>query len=211
VRAGHPLVAAKGVSLRDVLDYPLVQVSRLPTRVLKPRLEALGTSSTTGLSLPLPAIDCPTIRLAIDTVLGSDTVMLVSLGMVKRELALRRVVPVFHESCMRSNWAFLKLRHRWPSPAATAFLAALRAAHAASVAEDGRSRSDGNRSCRRARSQPTWPLRRGETSGAHEAPSLRRLFARQAGESSHCERPHQHSLTARECTAATSARSFGWS
>jgi hypothetical protein len=56
--------------------------------------------------------------------------------MVKRELALRRVVPVFHESWMRSNWAFMKLRHRSPGPAATAFLAALRAAHAASLAED---------------------------------------------------------------------------
>ena len=74
--------------------------------------------------------------LAVDTVIGSDAVMLVSLGMVKRELALRRVVPVFHESWMRSNWAFMKLRHRSPSPTATAFLAALRAAHAASVAED---------------------------------------------------------------------------
>jgi len=135
VRAGHPLVSST-VSLRDVLDYPLVQVSRLPPRVLKPVLDALGAPSTTGLPLPVPAIDCPTIPLAVDTVIGSDAVMLVSLAMVKRELALRRVVPVFHESWMRSNWAFMKLRHRSPSPAATAFLAALRTAHAASVAED---------------------------------------------------------------------------
>jgi len=135
VRAGHPLAAAD-VSLRDVLDYPLVQVSRLPPRVLKPFLDALGASSTTGLSIPVPAIDCPTIPLAVDTVIGSDAVMLVSLGMVKRQLELRRVVPVLHENWMRSNWAFMKLRHRSLSPAATAFLAALRAAHAASVAED---------------------------------------------------------------------------
>ena len=135
VRAGHPLAAAN-VSLRDVLDYPLVQVSRLPPRVLKPFLDALGASSTTGLSVPVPAIDCPTIPLAVDTVLGSNAVILVSLGMVKRELAQRRVVPVFHASWMRSNWAFIKLRHRSPSPAAIAFLAALRTAHAASVAED---------------------------------------------------------------------------
>ena len=136
VRAGHPLAAARSVSLRDVLDYPLVQVSRLPPRVLKPFLEALGASSTTELSLPIPAVDCPTISLAVDTVLGSDAVMLVSLGMVKRELALRRVVPVLHESWMRGHWAFMKLRHRSPSPAATAFLAALRAANEASLAED---------------------------------------------------------------------------
>jgi DNA-binding transcriptional LysR family regulator len=136
VRAGHPLVAANDVSLRAVLDYPLVQVSRLPPRVLKPFLEALDASSTTELSLPIPAVDCPTIPFAVDTVLGSDAVMLVSLGMVKRELALRRVVPVLHEGWMRSNWAFMKLRHRSPSPAATAFLGALRAANEASVAED---------------------------------------------------------------------------
>jgi DNA-binding transcriptional LysR family regulator len=135
VRAGHPLVAAMSVSLRDVLGYPLVQVSRLAPRVLKPLLEALGAASTTELSLPIPAIECPTIPFAVDTVIGSDAVMLGSLGMVKRELALRRVVPVLHEGWMRSNWAFMKLRHRSPSPAATAFLAALRAANEASVAE----------------------------------------------------------------------------
>ena len=135
VRTGHPL-ASSTVSLRDVLDYPLVQVSRLPPRALKPFLDALGASSTAALAVPVPAIDCPTISLAVDTVIGSDAVMLVSLGMVKRELALRRVVPVFHASWMRSNWAFMKLRHRSPSPAATAFLAALRTAHVARVAED---------------------------------------------------------------------------
>lgn len=135
VRAGHPLAAAN-VSLRDVLDYPLVQVSRLPPRVLKPFLEALGASSAAGLSRPVPAVDCPTVPLAVDTVIGSDAVMLASLGLVQHDLAQRRVVPVFHEGWMRSNWAFMKLRHRSLGPAATAFLAALRAAHAASVAED---------------------------------------------------------------------------
>jgi len=56
--------------------------------------------------------------------------------MVKRELALRRVAPAFRESWMRSNRAFMKLRHRSLGPAATAFMIALRAAHAASVAKD---------------------------------------------------------------------------
>jgi hypothetical protein len=62
--------------------------------------------------------------------------MMASLGMMKHELELGRVVPVFHDSWMRTHWAFMKLRHRSHSPAATAFLAGLRAAHAASVAED---------------------------------------------------------------------------
>jgi hypothetical protein len=54
--------------------------------------------------------------------------------MVKRELALRRVAPVFRESWMRSNRAFMKLRHRSLGPAATAFMIALRAASVAKEA-----------------------------------------------------------------------------
>ena len=136
-RAGHPLAAANA-TLREVLDYPLVQVSRLPPRALKPFLEALGASSTAGLSRPVPAIECPTVPLAVATVLGSDAVMLASFGLLKRELALGRVAPVFHDTWMRSNWAFMKLRNRSPSPAATAFLATLRDVHGARVAEEAR-------------------------------------------------------------------------
>jgi len=136
-RAGHPLAAANA-TLRDLLDYPLVQVSRLPPRVLRPFLEALGASSTAGLSRPAPAIECPTVPLAVATVLGSDAVMLASFGLLKRELALGRIVPIFHESWMRSSWAFMKLRNRSPSPAASAFLATLRDVHGARVAEDAR-------------------------------------------------------------------------
>jgi DNA-binding transcriptional LysR family regulator len=137
VRSGHPL-ASTNVSLRDVLDYPLIQVARPTPRVFKPILNALSASSKDAQSRPIPAIECPTIPLAVDTVIGSDAVMLASLGEVKRELAQRRVVPVFHDSWLRTNWAFMKLRHRSLSPAAIAFVAALRAAHRASVAEDAK-------------------------------------------------------------------------
>jgi len=134
-RAGHPLAAANAL-LRDVLRFPLIQVSRLPPRVLKPFLEALGASYAATLSRPVPAIECPTVPLAVATVVGSDAVMLASFGLMKREMAQRRVVPIFRERWMQSSWAFMKLRGRSPGPAATAFLAALRAAHAASIAED---------------------------------------------------------------------------
>jgi DNA-binding transcriptional LysR family regulator len=135
VRTGHPLTAIHP-SLRDVLDYPLVQISRLPPRVLKPYLDALGATSTAGHPLPIPAIDSATVPFAIDTVLGSDAVMMVSLAMVKRELSRGRLVPILHQSWMRSNWSVMKLRHRSTSPATTKFLAALRTAHAACAAED---------------------------------------------------------------------------
>jgi DNA-binding transcriptional LysR family regulator len=135
VRAGHPLTVP-GASLRHALDYPLIQVSRLPPRVLKPLLEAVGVVSPAGLSRPVPMLDCPTVPLAIATVVGSDAAMMASLVMMRRELEQGRVVPVFRESWMHTSWAFMKLRHRSLGPAATGFLDTLRAAHAASTAEE---------------------------------------------------------------------------
>lgn len=137
VRAGHPL-ASSGATLRDVLCFPLIQVSRLPPRVLKPFLEALGAPTVHGQGRPVPAIDCPSVPLAIATVIGSDAVMMATLGMLKRELGQGSVVPVFHEPWMRTHWSFMQLRHRSPSPSGQEFLVALRAANAACVAEDAR-------------------------------------------------------------------------
>jgi DNA-binding transcriptional LysR family regulator len=137
VRAGHPL-AGTNASLRDVLDYPLVNLSRLPPRALRPILDELGASAKRRLSHAFPAVDCPSVSLAVQVVLASDAVMLASLGNVKRELASGRMVPVLHLDWMRSHWAFMKLRHRSFSPAENAFVAALRAAHAACVGEERR-------------------------------------------------------------------------
>jgi hypothetical protein len=106
--------------------------------VLKPVLDALGASSAAALAHPVPAIDCPSVPLAVATVIASDAVMMASLGLLEHEFALGRIVPVVQESWMRSSWAFMKLRHRSPTPAATALLSDLRDAHAASVAEDAR-------------------------------------------------------------------------
>jgi DNA-binding transcriptional LysR family regulator len=134
-RAGHPL-AGTNPTVRDVLDFPLIQVSRLPPRVLKPLLEALGIDSSANLPRPVPAIDCPTVPLAVATMLGSDAIALASLGLVRRELELGQAVPLVHAGWMRSNWAFMKLRRRSPNLATTEFLNTVRAAHAECVAED---------------------------------------------------------------------------
>jgi DNA-binding transcriptional LysR family regulator len=137
VRAGHPLTKA-AASLRDVLAYPVVQVSRLPPRALRPLIEAaVGGQSGTS-QPPMPAVECPTVPLALATVMGSDAVMFASLGMVKRELALGQVACVFQAPWLRSGWAFMRLRHRSLSPAGAAFLAQVRDAHADFVAEEAR-------------------------------------------------------------------------
>jgi DNA-binding transcriptional LysR family regulator len=134
-RAGHPL-AGRNPTVRDVLDFPLIQVSRLPPRVLKRLLEAMGIDASASLPRPVPAIDCPTVPLAVATMLGSDAIVLASLGLMRRELELGQAVPLVHANWMRSNWAFMKLRRRSPGLAATAFLNTVRMAHAECVAED---------------------------------------------------------------------------
>jgi DNA-binding transcriptional LysR family regulator len=136
-RAGHPMTRGTA-TLRDLARYPLIQVSRLPPRALRPLLEMLGATAAAGASIPVPAIECPTVPLAIEAVAGSDALMMASLGMVEREIARGRLVPVLAEGWMQTRWAFMKLRHRSPSPAAHAFLAELRTAQDAVMAEDAR-------------------------------------------------------------------------
>jgi DNA-binding transcriptional LysR family regulator len=125
-RAGHPLANRK-VELGEVLRYPLVQVSRLPPRVLKPFLEARSRSGKND-GRPVPAIECPTVEAGTAAILGSDALMLATLGMMRRDLVARRAIPLMREDWMATNWSFMRLRHRSPSPAAEAFLALLRAA-----------------------------------------------------------------------------------
>lgn len=134
-RAGHPLTAATP-ALRDVLDYPLIQVSRLPPRLLKPFLEAAGLSPKAELQRPMPALDCPSVHLAAATVAASDAVVLASLGLLERDIERGRIVPILRAEWMRSAWAFMKLRNRSQSPAAIALMAALREANAAALAHD---------------------------------------------------------------------------
>jgi len=134
VRAGHPLAARK-VELGELFRYPMVQISRLPPRALKAFLEARGRAGISD-DRPIPAVDCPTVEAGTAAVLGSDAVMMASLGMMKPELVARRVVALVREDWMVTNWSFMRLRHRSPSPAAEAFLALLRAVHRQRLEED---------------------------------------------------------------------------
>ena len=135
-RAGHPLAAAPEVSLADALDYPFVQIVRLPPRMLKPMLAKRRTRrSSAGPLPPFPAIECPTVPLAVRAVLGTDAVAIVSLGMVRPELEQGRIVPLLHEPWMRSDWGIMRLRMRTLGPAATALLGELQRAHAAVIDE----------------------------------------------------------------------------
>lgn len=138
VRAGHPLSSRGALTMRDVLDHPFVQISRLPPRVLKPVLEVRSRtlSGTATSQLPFPALECPTVPLGAAAVLGSNAVMLATLAMVARELAAGTIVPILHEPWMHTDWSIMRLRRRTSGPTATAFIAELRECHRRAVVED---------------------------------------------------------------------------
>lgn len=137
VRTGHPLTRKANVSLADVLEYPFVQIARLPPRVLKPFLDRRQSTRRSGaVPPPFPAIECPTVPLAISAVTDSDAVTMVSLGMARAEMERGRVVPILHEPWMQSDWAIMRLRTRSLGPAAATFVAQLQQAHEQALAED---------------------------------------------------------------------------
>lgn len=127
VRAGHPLATLRPVSLSDVMEYPFIQVTRFPHRVLNALLAQRTPRPNQGVrSVPFPAIDLPSVRDAVDAVTDTDAFMLASLTMVKRELEQGAVVPLLTAPWMRTDWGIFRLGARALSPAATAAIADLR-------------------------------------------------------------------------------------
>jgi DNA-binding transcriptional LysR family regulator len=135
-RAGHPLASLSSVSMSDAFDYPFVQISRLPPRALRPILAMRRAPKPGSRPPPFPAIECPTVPLGVSAIVESNALMVATLGMVRRELESRRVVPIVHESWMQSDWAIARLRRRTLGPAATAFVGELHRVHTAVQTED---------------------------------------------------------------------------
>ena len=138
VRKGHLLTSRAQPRIVDVLDYPFAQVITLPPRVLKPVLAArrLPPARSRVESMPFPAIECPTLDLAVQIVTSSDAFMFAALGMVRAEIEQGRMVPILCEPWMRSNWCVVKLRKRSMSPAMTAFVEKVEQAHEKVVREE---------------------------------------------------------------------------
>lgn len=136
VRARHPLLSRADVTLADVLDYPLVQISRMPPRGLTPLLQSRRQKASAGGVSPFPSIECPTVPMALNAVLDSDATVMAALSMAHAELERGLLRPLLHEPWMRSNWAIVKLRRRFLGPAATAMVAELERAHEDALAHD---------------------------------------------------------------------------
>ena len=125
VRRGHPLLAKARPTLGDVLDYPYAQVVMLPPRLLKPILDARRSSKRKS-DAPFPAIECPTVRMALGVVADSDAFTFSSLGLINDEFASGRVVPLsLRAPWLQSQWSILRLRKRVIPGAVTAAVEAV--------------------------------------------------------------------------------------
>ena len=129
VRAGHPLGGKSPFQMSAMLDYPYAQVAMLPPRMLKPILSARPGRSARPRP-PFPAIECPTVRLATNIVAGSDAFTFATLTMVREDLEAGRIVPLFREPWMRTEWNIVRLRKRTLSPAMAALVEELKRTHA---------------------------------------------------------------------------------
>ena len=126
------------VEFANVLDYPFAQVVMLPPRVFKPILAARRPRGrhAGAAAAPFPAIECPTIRLAVRIVADSSAFTFGSLGLVEAELARGRIVPLLQASWMRAEWSIVRLRKRTMSPAMTAFVVEVQRVHADVLREE---------------------------------------------------------------------------
>jgi DNA-binding transcriptional LysR family regulator len=136
VRARHPLLSRADASMADVLDYPFVQVARMPPRALTQLLQGRRRKPSAAGTGSFPSIECPTVAMALNAVLDSDATMLAALSMAQAELDRGLVRPLLHEPWMCSDWAIVKLRRRSLAPAAMAMVAELQRAHEQAVARD---------------------------------------------------------------------------
>ena len=140
VRAGHPLLERPALTLEQAAAYPLVTSSTVPPRIsrLSTRGQSRHTRMQAVLGRWLPTIYTDSIAMMKDVVRMSDAVTILSLYIVRHELA-RGELKVLPISIPRitARFAFMYLSHRTLSPLAEALVQAATAA-ASAVQEEER-------------------------------------------------------------------------
>ena len=133
VRARHPLAARARVTPEQTFQYPYVQASRVPPRVLRTMLEAQGQPARAGgrphpaerVAQPLLSIECPTVEMTMEVVLRTDAVTIAPLVAVAEHLEAGRMRLLMTKAWVQSSFGVARLRGRPLSPVAGALLAAL--------------------------------------------------------------------------------------
>jgi DNA-binding transcriptional LysR family regulator len=128
VRPGHPLTARPGLSLPDILCYPMIFIGRVPTAVQAPMAAAREQARARGTMHPaFPALvqESPTVALA--AVRQSDAVAPMTLALALPALRAGELAAL----PWRAPWVslhpcILRLRRRHLGEAEQAFLDLLR-------------------------------------------------------------------------------------
>ncbi len=123
VRAGHPLLAQKNIQVGDVADYPLVTMGVAPTRIAKmgEHLKDVEAARHNLFAHWPQTISVNSITLMKAIVAHSEAVTMISLKMVRHELALKElaVLPL-SLPWLKVDFAIMHLTHRTLSPLAEA-------------------------------------------------------------------------------------------
>lgn len=137
-RPEHPLAARKGIALDDVLAYPLVAPPlRGEGLVAMLKEKALGRLDPESGDF-MPAITVNSLDLARLIAMESDALFPGTASMLAHDVAAGRLVRLdFRIPVMTTAYGFVYLRDRTLSPAARAFMDAMRAVEA-EVAESKR-------------------------------------------------------------------------
>lgn len=134
VRSGHPLAGRRGLSLQEVLRYPLVFSGRVPPRILEPLVAAVPSTGEAE-EIPrhaVPAVDAPSLSVIVDVVAGSDAVGPVTPTMARPGVEAGRLVLLDTElPWLRTAFAILLSRERRPSAVVDRAVEAVRDAGAA--------------------------------------------------------------------------------
>ena len=130
-RPDHPLAERAGLRLADLLAFPLVGARIRGAAASRLRAEGPAGRIDPDTGDFLPAITVDSLDLARRIAASTPAILPAPRGMVAEDLRDGSLVMLdFHEPWMRTSYALLQRRGRRASPAACAFVAALRAVEA---------------------------------------------------------------------------------
>ncbi|HMO49521.1 MAG TPA: LysR family transcriptional regulator [Kiritimatiellia bacterium] len=133
VRHGHPLLGRRNLAAGDLVRYPLVSMPLMPNRIALMGQHLKGAEAGVHKLLEKwrPTIAVNSITSMKTIVADSDAITIVSLKMVRHELARRELVVLpLQFPWLGTNFAIMHLAHRTLSPLAEAVMTSI-------VTEDG--------------------------------------------------------------------------
>jgi len=137
VRPGHPLTLRQPLILPDVFGFPLMSAGRIQPHLLAPLLsEQAAARRPVSQHRPLPSVICNSMSMLVRLARSSDAVASAAPTVLRRHVEAGTLVALLAPGWLQTPFGIAHLRSRPQSPAACAFRAQLRQAHARRVAED---------------------------------------------------------------------------